>query len=342
MRKVCSQAGNQQNQNTDFYQNEMRFILRASKQMEVHIMKAVMQTSYDGIDALRIIETPSPHGQLMSTLVNVHFVPVLPWDVKSEMGLLPNGHADHLPKIPGYGFSGIVNASHLLGPAVGTRVVGATPTGSYAEIVNAPIPLYLFTLPDEVSLADAATIFGGADTAMMILNSVRLKATDHVLLIGASGGVGDYLAQLLTSRGIAFTILSSQRSLAYTRQTFVDADIHSTVEELANETFDYVLDTSGDVTTLGKIERTLKTNGVLFTSALPNYQPHRQDIRSQFNNNPIPPKQYQTIIHMLATGQLVVHIDHIFSMQDVKTAQQRLLQSPSRGRVLLSINESTS
>ena len=173
MRKGCSQVRNQQNQNTDFYQNEMRFILRASKQMEVHIMKAVMQTSYDGIDALRIIETPSLHGQLMGTLVNVHFVPVLPWDVKSEMGLLPDVHADHLPKIPGYGFSGIVNASHLLGPAVGTRVVGATPTGSYAEIINAPIPIYLFTLPDEVSLADAATIFGGADTAMMILNSVR-------------------------------------------------------------------------------------------------------------------------------------------------------------------------
>lgn len=302
-------------------------------------MHAVIQKDYNGIDSIQTVNISTPKSSIIGALVDVKYVPVLPWDIKNEKGLLTQMHTSSLPKILGYGFSGTIHDNNIFGPTRGTRVVGASPNGTYAEIINASIPPYVFLLPDNVSLEASATIFGGADTAMMMIQSVGVHPNDIVLLIGASGSIGSYLYQMLLTLKANVTILSSKRSFKYTKSIFPSAQVVSDIDLISNNSVNFVLDTAGSETLLNQAENKLFEGGTLFTSALPTYQKQRIDIYSEFNNNPISPNRYKEIIEMLSNGTLKAHINKIFKFNDVKAAQHYEDETASRGRILVNINE---
>ena len=302
-------------------------------------MRAIIQKDFNGIDSIQVVNLPEPKRTIMGRLVDVKYVPVLPWDIKNEAGLLTQMHNDPLPRILGYGFSGIIHDQNLIGPSKGTRVVGAAPNGTYAEVVNASIPPYIFSLPDNVSLEAGATIFGGADTAMMMVKSVGVQKNDAVLLIGASGGIGSYLYQMLIALEANVIILSSERSRDYTQMIFPDAKVVTNIKDVDNKSLKFVLDTAGNESLLNQSENKLFDGGTLFTSALPTYHQLRLDIHSVFNNRPISPKQYKKIIEMLSNETLKAHINKVFEMNDVKQAQHYEDETASRGRIILKVND---
>lgn len=297
-------------------------------------MKGIIQVDYQGIDSLQIKEIAEPKVTPVSLIVEVHYVPVLPSDIRMEEGekLYPR----KLPAVIGLNYSGIIKAvgslrrHHL----IGQKIMGITLLGSAKERLTA-MPFYQFLLPKELPLAEAATIFGGADTALMMIQQSKLPTNANCLVIGASGGVGDYLVQLLKNRGNPVTILSSERSADYVRRRFPQVPIETQTSAFKGAEFDCVLDTAGSDALLHRVERVLVSNGLLFSLVLPQFKPYRRDIRYLFKDNRLAPKDYRSLIQQLADGELTAAIASIYPYDQIKTAQHYIRSSAKQGRTLI-------
>ena len=88
------------------------------------------------------------------------------------------------------------------GPQAGTRVVGLTSRGAWAQLAAVDTSL-LAELPDEVSDAQAATLPVAGLTALKALDLIGPVLGRRVLVTGASGGVGRFAVQLGEARGRA-------------------------------------------------------------------------------------------------------------------------------------------
>ncbi len=298
-------------------------------------MNSIWQITNRGIDDLQLKSTATPHRTPLGTLIQVTHVLVLPWDLKSERGELQGLTLQRLPHIIGYGFAGIVLESGLGGPQPGSRVVGITPNGSYAEIVNAPFLPMLFTIPKAVSLASAATLIGGADAAVMMLSATAVTANTRVLVLGGSGGIGTYLLQLLHQIGASTQVLSSPRSHRFTQSIVPTFPVTTDLTTIADSAIDVILDTTGQAPLLDQAVTKLRSGGTLFTTALPHYQAPRQDIHSRFANNPIGPAKYRSLLQQLANGTLTAYVSQYFNLPETIAAQHYAEDHPARGRVLV-------
>ncbi|GAY71944.1 hypothetical protein [Lentilactobacillus kosonis] len=110
-------------------------------------MRAVIQKDFNGIDSIQIVNLPEPKGNIIGRLVDVKYVPVLPWDIKNEAGLLTQMHNDPLPRILGYGFSGTIHDQNLIWPSKGTRVVVLRPMERMRKLLMPPFPHTFFLCP---------------------------------------------------------------------------------------------------------------------------------------------------------------------------------------------------
>lgn len=120
--------------------------------------------------------------------------------------LLP--HLRSRPWIPGLDFSGIVesvgsNVTHVQpgDPVLGSpnpKSLSGRYTGMLVEYALLPAELVV-RKPPNVSLAAASTVATNGCTAFQFMRMVGMKKGDHVLITGASGGLGTLLVQVVRS-----------------------------------------------------------------------------------------------------------------------------------------------
>ena len=304
-------------------------------------MQGIVQHNYQGIEGLQIETLDEGALTPLSVMIRNKFVPVLPYDWETEMGLLTDIRPVQLPIVIGYGFGGIVEQAGRLRHSnlVGQRVIGMQPNGSAQEIINHKIPPLLFKVPDQVTLADATTLIGGADAAFHAIKVLQVKATDTVLVTGASGGVGTYLIQLLKLVGAKVIALASTENQAFVRQ--LGADIVLNYEaDLAtqfssNPQPDKVIDTVGRQSLLQLISASYNALSILSLSTT-YFSPTKQGQNFRFSNGSIGISGYQHLLQLLATKQIKAYVQATYSFEDVKKAQMIAKNEHSQGRILLS------
>jgi NADPH:quinone reductase-like Zn-dependent oxidoreductase len=139
-----------------------------------------------------------------AVLIRVRFAGVNPLD----NNLLGRLTADSLyPFVVGIDFAGVAErvpaGDH--GLRVGDRVFGMARThGSYAEhtaVAAAAMMEPLAKIPDGVADDQAATLPTSAVTALAAIELLEVAAGQHVVVMGATGGVGGYAVQMARSRG---------------------------------------------------------------------------------------------------------------------------------------------
>ncbi len=155
------------------------------------------------------LQTPEPRAHEVRVLVHAIGVNPVDWKMRQQGPLRlaarairplrgPNG-----PVILGVDFAGVVDAigAKVTTVAVGTRVVGGTnfsrgQHGSYADTVVVGAD-QVAALPDDVAFDVAAALPVAGVTAWMALHEFRLiKPGRRVLILGASGGVGQFAVQI--------------------------------------------------------------------------------------------------------------------------------------------------
>lgn len=169
-------------------------------------MRAVTIHRFGDLDAIGLEERPDPVPAEHEVLVEVRAAPVNYVDLltmRGEYQFVPE-----LPYVPGKGPAGVVRSvgTNVAGILPGDRVLAMAEYGGYAELV-AVDHRQVHPLPDALSFDDAAAMSLAYDTAWMALRERgRLAVGESVLVLGASGAVGQAAVQLARAMG-AGTVL---------------------------------------------------------------------------------------------------------------------------------------
>jgi len=166
-------------------------------------MKAIRVHEFGGPEQLKLDEIPTPKPAAGQVLVKVHAAGVNPYDTSMRAGTY--AVKPQLPYTPGSDAAGVIES---VGDGVkkvkpGDRVYTArTLSGAYAEYALA-LESQVHPLPANISFAQGSGIYVPYGTAYFALhNSAQARASETVLIHGASGGVGTAAIQLARSMGL--------------------------------------------------------------------------------------------------------------------------------------------
>ncbi len=188
-------------------------------------MKTALYRRYGGPEVLELGELPRPAPSTDEVLVKVEATSINPIDWKRGSGKLRLLMPAFLPLVPGYDVSGTVveaggRASEF---PPGTKVharISDSRGGASAEFALVSLDV-LTRMPDGMSFADAAALPLAGMTALQGLRDtlgLPLKnATQRVLVVGASGGVGHFAVQLAASTGAHVIGVCSARNVELVR-----------------------------------------------------------------------------------------------------------------------------
>jgi NADPH2:quinone reductase len=166
-------------------------------------MKAILVREFGGPEQLKLEEIPPPRPATGQVLVRVHAAGVNPYDTYMRAGTY--AVKPPLPYTPGSDAAGVVEAvgEGIKKIKAGDRVYTAsTVTGAYAEYCLA-LENQVQPLPSSISFSQGAGIYVPYATAYhALLHEAKARASETVLIHGASGGVGTAAIQIARSIGL--------------------------------------------------------------------------------------------------------------------------------------------
>jgi NADPH:quinone reductase len=161
-------------------------------------VRALVLTSFAGLDGLELAQVPDPVPREGEQLVRVRAASLGPWDRYSTEGaFVAMGGSGEFPQVQGWDFAGQTSD--------GRRVLGFVPqpwmgVGAFAEQIAVPSAM-LAPLPDEVGFAEGSTLPVCGLTARLLVEAAAVSGGDVVLVTGAAGMVGGFAGQLARGRG---------------------------------------------------------------------------------------------------------------------------------------------
>ncbi|MFJ5991730.1 NAD(P)-dependent alcohol dehydrogenase [Lentzea sp. NPDC092896] len=240
-------------------------------------MKAIVQDRYGSPDALefRDVEPPSASGDEVLVRVRAASVNAYDWHVMRGDPYLARltgvGVTGPGRKIRGRDFAGTVEA---VGRDVrrfrpGDEVYGdlGTADGAFAEYVCAPEDL-VEAKPANLTFEQAAAVPLAGLTALKGLRDAgKLQAGQHVLVNGASGGVGTFAVQIAKSMGATVTGVCRTRNVELVASLGADHVIDYTERDFTKngKRYDLVLDLVGNHSLTG-LRRALAPGGTIVLS----------------------------------------------------------------------------
>jgi len=239
------------------------------------MMKAIVQHAYGAPeDVLKLAEVDPPGVGDDEVLVRVRASSANPWDwhfIRGEPVLMrPAGIGGiRKPKflIPGGDVAGTVEQ-------VGERVSGFEPGdhvygfghGAFAEYLAVPQG-QLARKPMNLTFEQAAAVPLAAITAIQGLRAGGLQGGQHVLIIGASGGIGTFAVQIAKHLGAEVTGVCSTGNLDLVRRLGADHVIDYTTEDIfsGSARYDLVFQLGGTYSPAA-IRKVLTPHGTLIQS----------------------------------------------------------------------------
>lgn len=244
---------------------------RSTRTLEAAAMRAVTQRSYGPPDVLGVatIERPTIAADEVLLEVEAAGLDRGVWHLMTGkpylMRILGFGLTRPKNRVAGLDVAGRVVAvgDGVTRFAVGDEVFGIG-AGTCAEFATAP-EKKLVHKPSQITFAQAAASPISGITALQALTTHgRLEAGQHVLVIGASGGVGSFAVQLAKALGATVTGVASTRKLDAVRALGADDVIDYTTHGIddGGRRYDLIVDTGGR-NTLSRLRRALTATGTL-------------------------------------------------------------------------------
>jgi len=169
-------------------------------------MRAIQVASFGPPDVLRVADLPDPVPGPEQLLIAASACDVLFVDAMIRSGAGAGYFPVRPPYVPGNGVGGTVTAvgesvsPQWLGQPVAAHTGGPGGTGGYAELAVAEVE-HAIVLPGEVDLLDATAVLHDGTTALRVLEVSGARPGEWVLVLGAAGGMGILLVQLLAAQG---------------------------------------------------------------------------------------------------------------------------------------------
>ena len=236
-------------------------------------MKAVVASRYGSPDVLQYKEVAKPTPKEVEVLVKIHAASVAACDwklLRADPFLVRLMFGLRKPKfeILGTDMAGRVEA---VGPNVqhfepGDEVFGElseSGLGAFAEYVCAPEKA-LATKPANLSYAETAALpVSGLSALQALRDKANIQPGQHVLINGASGGVGTYAIQIAKAFGAEVTAVASAQKAELVRTLGADHIIDYTQQDptRTGQQYDVILDMAAYRSVLNYL-RALKPKGI--------------------------------------------------------------------------------
>jgi NADPH:quinone reductase-like Zn-dependent oxidoreductase len=321
-------------------------------------MRAIVYTQYGTADNLQMREVPPPEPGRGQVLIKVAAVALnaadrlalhaTPFFLRFMFGLFRPTR-----QILGADVAGTVVA---VGPAVtqfkvGDAVFGdlsGAGLGGLAEYVCAPEAV-LAHKPAELSFVEAAAVPLAGGTALQAVRAGGLRAGQHVLVVGAGGGVGSFAIQIAKHLGAAVTAACSPGKHDWARALGADHVCDYRRDTLSAQTgrYDLILIINGDwplsalepaltptgtlVVVGGSVTRLFQSMAVAPFKSRPggrtfrvlNGQPNQADLN--------------TLATWLAAGQLKPVIETTYPLSQSPAAMREFEKGHARGKIVMTV-----
>lgn len=214
-------------------------------------MKAIVHTKYGTPDVLEIqeVEKPTPKQDEMLVQVHASSVNIAQWYGMTGLFLarIGNGLVSPQETKLGSDFAGVVEQVgkevHDFMP--GDRVFGGS-HGALAEYVT--VSNGIAPMPSNVTFQEAAAVPVAGITALQGLRDYgKIQPGQHVVINGASGGVGTFAVQIAKAFGAHVTAVCSTRNVGCARALGADDVIDYTKEDFtrSGQKYDLLLEVNG-------------------------------------------------------------------------------------------------
>lgn len=219
-------------------------------------MKAVLVEARGEAPAVRT-DLPEPTPAADEVLVRVHGSSANPVDIGIAAGMLEGMIEHQYPITLGRDYAGVVEqvgrdvTDYAPGDEVFGFLVHANPTardGSWTERMTVSADASIARRPANVDVAAAGAAPLAAITAVTAIDALELSEGDTVLIVGATGGVGSFAAQLAAQAGatvIAPALPEDEqylRGLGVTELLPREGDVAAAVRERFPDGVDALLD----------------------------------------------------------------------------------------------------
>jgi len=323
-------------------------------------VKAIVQDRFGPADGLELRDIETPEIGATEVLVRVHAAGVdrgvwhvmtgLPYPIRLA------GYGFRAPKhgVPGTDLAGVVTAvgADVTRFAPGDEVFG-TGIGTYAEYARAHED-QLAAKPTTLTFEQAAALPASGVTALQALRDRgAVQPGQHVLVIGASGGVGTFAVQLAKAFGAEVTGVCSTTKTDLVRSLGADHVVDYSLEDFTatGTRYDLILDIGGN-TSLSRLRQALTPKGTLVivggeTSGKWLGGTDRQVramVLSMFVSQKLGTfiaavKQEDLLVlaQLAESGQLTPAVDRTFSLDEAPKAIRHLDEGHARGKVVVTV-----
>ncbi|MFC9156041.1 NADP-dependent oxidoreductase [Streptomyces bauhiniae] len=308
-------------------------------------MKAISYRRYGGPEVLEYGEVPEPKVGPDQVLVRVRAAAVNPVDWKCREGYLDPLLNTVFPVVTGWDVSGVVvrPGASVVEYEAGDEVIGYVredllSLGTFAEYIAAPVRT-IARKPAALSFEEAAGLpLAGLTAYQVLVQILKVKRGDTVLIHAAAGGVGSLGVQIAAHLGARVIGTASERNHAYVRSlggepVSYGEGLAERVRGIAPEGVDAVFDTVGGET-LKVSAQLLAPGGRLASIADPDVteyggrywfvRPDAEDLAK--------------LSQLADQGAVSVHVDKTFPLEQTADAQRLSQEGRTRGKIVVTVS----
>ncbi len=322
-------------------------------------MQAIVQERYGSADVLQVREVDRPAIGADEVLVQVraagvdrgvvHLMTGLPRIARVAIGV----RRPRQP-VPGLDLAGVVEA-------VGTDVTRFRPgdevcgigIGSYAEYARAK-ESKLAPRPPGLSFEQSAALaISGLTALQAVRDQAEVQAGQHVLVLGASGGVGSFTVQVAKALDAEVTGVCGPAKLDLVRKLGADHVLDHTRDDFAatGRRYDAVIDIGGN-SSLARLRRSLTPRGTLVIVGGEGGGRWLGGTDRQLRALLLSPFVTQrlrafvssenhvdllALIELVAAGRLTPAVDRTYPLVEAADAIRHVADGHARGKVVLTV-----
>jgi NADPH2:quinone reductase len=316
-------------------------------------MRAVAIDEFGGLEKMKARELPVPEVATDEVLVRVDTAGVGVWDPFEREGGFAKEFGIHanFPYVLGADGAGTIEkvGDHVRNLKRGDHVYGInlmSPKGGfYAEyaVVKANNAAMI---PEALSTRDAGVLAVDGITAMDGLDkTLKLKAGESILILGASGGIGHLAVQLAKRmKARVLAVASGQDGAEFVKGLGADRvidghreDILRTAREFAPKGLDAALLTAGGKGAEQAIAALREGGRAAYPNGVENVPRERDGVKVMAYNGEPDPKTFARLNELINAGPFKVHIARTFRLEEAAEAQ-RALENHYLGKLALVVS----